>query len=232
MQPHLQTLNDRDLLDLASLVFEVETKLRSLGFLKNAKPSTVASVFDSIASEKSPQAIAELKRMNIELSAANASTAMRALSIDQLRRFISSQGLDLRDEETVDAISNDDVIEVFDNRGVQVWRNWRYFEFCPYTPAELLTMDWHTLYERPAAVANKLLSLMPTLFNRDAKMIAYDVPEYAVSARKYPEAPCMLLKMKVAAPLFNSASQPTMFISTGQVTVLESARRGKNLDFI
>ena len=45
-------------------------------------------------------------------------------------------------------IKDEDVIEVYSAENVQLFRNFRYFEFCSYTLEEIYCLEWWNLYER------------------------------------------------------------------------------------
>lgn len=54
----------------------------------------------------------------------------------------------------------DDVIEVYSLENVQLFRNFRYFEFCSYTLEEIYCLEWWNLYQRDDDIMPKFLAFI------------------------------------------------------------------------
>lgn len=156
----------------------------------------------------------------------------RSADIEQLMRFLDQNRLHLKDESIFDLIGNDDVLEVYDHRSIQIWRNWAFFKVCPYSLFELLVNDWNTLFVRPTWVVDKLVSMIPLMFVENAQTRVYDIPEYLLRARKFPNAKGMLFKMKYVSTIYNHVGQPVAVLTTGSLRVLPEVEAGQRVDFI
>lgn len=131
-------------------------------------------------------------------------------------------------------LQQDDIVEVFNDEGVQIYRSWSYYRFTSYTIEELMLYDWNTLYERPVFIINRLMSLMPKIFEPNCGLISYKVlgiEPYLVRHSKnilHPKTqlkmsfPFINFEMKYAMPLVDPSGVTKAFISTARAFFIEN----------
>lgn len=144
--------------------------------------------------------------------------------IQSFKWALKKADLELADPNFYDCLEEGDIMEVFSEQGVQLYRSWSCYQYCSYSALELKLYDWDTLYQRPAWVAKTLWELMPKLFEPGAKTMAYDIPEYVMTERLHKRNRRLLFRMKYASPLVNrTTGRICAFVSTGQLSLLQDA---------
>lgn len=199
------------------------------------RPPNFNAHLDRLPLARQTEITAELELMRDELKSfdSSANTAERKSSdIDQLKRFLEKNRFRLNDSSFFDLIEEGDVMEVYDHRSIQIWRNWAFFKLCPYSLVELFVNDWNKLFARPTSVVEKLMAMMPGLFSERAKTQQYEIPEYLLSAREFPDSNGMLFKMKFVTTIFNHVGQPVAILTTGAVQILPEVRVGREVNFL
>lgn len=58
-----------------------------------------------------------------------------------------------------DTLTADDLFEIFDSEGIQIYRSFSFFNYSNYSLLELSTYSWYELYERPSSIEKKLYSM-------------------------------------------------------------------------
>lgn len=54
-------------------------------------------------------------------------------------------------------LTNDEIIEIYDLEGHQLYRNFRFYEHCSYTLEELYSVEWWYLFSRDGAITDALM---------------------------------------------------------------------------
>lgn len=153
--------------------------------------------------------------------------------ISSLRRELFRRKWALADESIIDLIDDGDIIEVFDARGVQVYRSWSFFKFCSYSLIDLLTNDWNTLFARPSVIVEKLMKMVPLVFAPGAKTTPVTIGEYLVRERISEARRSLLFDMKYVSPLVDPSSRQTVgFICTGRVQIVGPRGALPGVEFI
>lgn len=67
-----------------------------------------------------------------------------------------------------DKIEEDDVVEIYTPKSVQIFRNMKFFEVCSYTLEELLCLQWWQLYNRPNEITQAIFQETVTVFNQES----------------------------------------------------------------
>lgn len=63
-------------------------------------------------------------------------------------------------------ITEGDIIELYNEDGVQVFRNLEFFDFCSYCIEELYCVEWWRLFQRDDQISSQLLEMIPKLFQK------------------------------------------------------------------
>ncbi|MBL7687464.1 MAG: hypothetical protein JNJ49_05475 [Bdellovibrionaceae bacterium] len=125
------------------------------------------------------------------------------------------------DSEVFAKFENDDVIEVYDSRGTQMWRNFNYMKICSYTLEELLCHDWPTLYIRDEKLTDQLVKLMVDTVTsglRGANFI--DVDYHLVEERFSTDRFRLNVRHDYICALLRKGGQCDGFLITSKVDVI------------
>lgn len=141
---------------------------------------------------------------------------------DLLMRFLFRYGLYSK-SDFLSLIEIDDILEVYDNSGIQLYRSWNLFQYSGYSLADLMTCDWDALYSRPPEVAARLKEMMPKVFQPEFSVTAYSIPEYVIEERLTTAKSRFAFKMKYCIPLRGRSGQTMAFLSTGRIRRLPPA---------
>lgn len=224
--PNLSTAN------FLNLVSEVETRFIQQGLAAKTTPQSTIDLFANLTEEQRALAIYDLRSTLAALIELESSSPSAPHDGFQLSRFLFERRLRMRDDRFPSLIDQGDIVEVYDSRAVQIYRNFAYFKYCPYSLTELLVNDWNTLFQRPTWVIDRLMKIMPALFEKNASTYEYDLPEYLVSARLHRQAKGMLYKMKYATPLVDQSGATVAFVTTGTVRFVPDLKVGLQVDFL
>ncbi|MNL12871.1 hypothetical protein D3C87_1337520 [compost metagenome] len=68
-------------------------------------------------------------------------------------------------------VTDQDVIEIYDGEGRQLYRNFRFFECCSYSLEELYSVEWWNLFDRDLKITQGLFSIVDKVFAGELKNI-------------------------------------------------------------
>jgi hypothetical protein len=64
-----------------------------------------------------------------------------------------------------------DVIEIYDNQGVQIYRTLNFYRLTTYSMEEMLCIPWYELFQRDERVTAQLMGWMDKIFKREIDFI-------------------------------------------------------------
>jgi hypothetical protein len=237
LEPVSQAQTDNAALEtVLKLAEDVESIAVQYGLLKRSSPLETKKLFHSLDLNRKAEILRDLSNTRAILTKMQLNSGLtesRSNEIKHLTSFLSMMNLKLSDDKFYDYIEDGDMIEVYDSRAIQIYRNWAFFKYCPYSLLELLVNDWNTLFVRPSWVIDRLIEMTPALFAPNATTVQYDLPEYLISARLQKNSKGLLFKMKYVSPLLDAESGfPTAFVTTGFMRPVPETETGRNIDFI
>ncbi len=96
------------------------------------------------------------------------------------------------------------VVEIYSSEGVQVFRSLTFFKHCSYTFEEIHSLEWWTLFDRPAEISQTILDATVKIFTGATKDI-FDpgVPAHLVKETQSEERLLNTFKMDWIGPLFH-----------------------------
>ncbi len=101
-----------------------------------------------------------------------------------------------------DKIENGDVVEVYFDDHVQIFRNLEFFNFCSFTVDELLCGKWYNLYKRDFVTTLKMLRMaFKLLSHRLDKTVAWNIPEHVFDEVGSEEKLRHKIVLKYASPI-------------------------------
>ncbi|MBX2987344.1 MAG: hypothetical protein KF802_05545 [Bdellovibrionaceae bacterium] len=74
-------------------------------------------------------------------------------------------------------IEDDDIIQIYDTRGVQIFSNLKFFDVCSYNLEELYVLDWGMLWARDPEALGRLKELEEKVLTDDSVQSALVVRE-------------------------------------------------------
>jgi hypothetical protein len=195
----------RDLADRCALVLERNGK-KTIPYRDPASPHFEAAspaLRLRIESQLTPY-VETLEAMSVANENANDSKR-------HLWRMLSRLGLTPQ-PDVVDLIEDDDVVEIYDLRHRQVFRNLRFFDFISMSIEELLTLRWTELTDREAKITFKALAQVALIYTGQMRktLDMSDWPVHVVT-EKVGERRRFELRLRYGSPVRKSG-EPAGYI--------------------
>lgn len=156
-----------------------------------------------------------------------------------IKRAMRLYGLHTKDDfQTI--LQKDDVIEVYSEEHIQLFRTFNFYKYSAYSYLDLLVNEWFHLWERPRHLLESLMSIGQSVVNGDKKGITSMVhlPQhvykeiYNSEDAKNFEARSVLCKFGHICPIHKADESIGGFIINCRVQVLGYGEDTKSLSFI
>lgn len=145
--------------------------------------------------------------------------------------------LELRDD-IWKHVRPDDIIEIYDESDIQIFRTFNFFKASSYSLLDLLTHEWFHLWERPKVILDSMLRLMERLHNDIETVEPAGIPRHilkeiledkvnGISSRK-----SIQIDFNVACPLYRIGGRRSGYIVTCRATVLGEGEAVNNIHFV
>lgn len=121
------------------------------------------------------------------------------------RNTLAAVGLRLRvtiPGEFVEALGDEDIVEIFDYEGNQLYRNLSFFEISDYTIDDFFGRTWDYLYERSSVVTRQIFEKVARTAT-ERKCIPFGVPEHYMRERATEKRKIVKVSLKYLAPLLH-----------------------------
>lgn len=225
-------------LSFIELLAKIQTRLLSMGHNTVSPTTNMVAVFDNLDFARR-EFVLEVLHDNLA-SVNEASTEHwrigqidRLCELRSLSRYLSSRRLVLARPELMNLIDEDDVIEIYNTEGIQIYRSWSCFRVCSYSLVDLLLHDWDTLYERPTSVVAHISECIANALSPDLPLVTYGVPEYLIAERFEGHDNVFHFNMKnITAVLDAKTRRPVGVCSTGSAKLAKTRKDAKKLKFI
>ncbi len=157
-------------LELSSLLEKLqENSLIKQYHVKVSTPSSLQG-FHELDLEKKKKILSYLKNLNAILVVSNHETPARALSNHPESHLIKT-ALDFYgyqvDDQFWRELKSDQIVELYNNENIQIFRTFNFFNTCGYSLLELLSREWYELWERPSSILQSLLEYSTGILNGD-----------------------------------------------------------------
>lgn len=109
---------------------------------------------------------------------------------------------------------DDHVVEIYDFDNLQIFRNFRFFEFCSYTLEDIFTRPWTSLFlRRHESQTQRLLNEIEALCkSRSRETVRFNAGIQNIYEADSEHRHSVDLEIEVAALLFNEDDEPEAFI--------------------
>lgn len=114
-----------------------------------------------------------------------------------------------------------EVIEIYDSRFVQVFRNLAFFEVCSYSIEELFCFEWTQLYKRPQSATDQLIELCTKVFKGEIREAVHSgVPDHLLHEIFSTRQNIIKMEQRWISPLFDETGTPAGVVGTTKCKVL------------
>lgn len=117
-----------------------------------------------------------------------------------------------------DRLELEDIVEIYDLNGVQIFRNFTFYEYCTYTLVELISYPWYELLERHSSVTESIGGHIMAVLGDCHDTIPSTVPFHSVRELFSEERRLFGSRFKFFAPLFAGPGQKKGFICSGALS--------------
>lgn len=122
-------------------------------------------------------------------------------------------------ENFFEKYSPGDVVEFYDNSGIQVFRNYSFFDICSYSLEEIFARPWTDLYQRDSKIMRGINDTAIGIFsNKITKPVDNSVPEHDLVELESERRHRIRIKIKSFIPLRSK------FSSTPLAAVIEKCQ--------
>lgn len=192
------------------------TFLGKHGHLARAyRPSSVAR-FDSLPPQQRQTILAEFRNyaglcasiesegISFEDSPALASAIVNKIGLHGPRSFFENLG-------------SDDLVEIYNSAGIQIFRNFVFYDFCTYSLLDLISYPWFELLERHSAVNEAIAEHIALVMGDCNDVVPSTIAPHNVRELFSEEQRMFVAQFGSFAPLFGGAGQKNGFICSGKL---------------
>lgn len=114
-----------------------------------------------------------------------------------------------------------DVIEIHNAHGIQIFRNFEFYEFCGYSIEELYSSPWNELFWHEPTGLHRLIEFSQSVLSGQVKnTISLQWPEHFIEETQSPFKYKIAARFRHGAPLFNKEGAPVAHILIAEGTLL------------
>jgi hypothetical protein len=121
-------------------------------------------------------------------------------------------------EEFMDTITSQDILEIFSYEGVQLYRNFRFFEISDYTIDDFFGRHWEYLYERSESVSRQLAERLEAA-TKLKQCLPFAIDEHYMRERATANRKIVKVNLRYVAPLLR-AGNPVAWIASSQAKII------------
>lgn len=142
-----------------------------------------------------------------------------------LQAILKKMGLKLSDD-FFSVLSDEDVLEVYDNSFIQVHRNLNCLKLTSYDVLTLCSYDWPHLFTRDQRVNESLIFEAATLLGEVLPLYESKVEKHLMIERASSEKRQMMIKNKFGATLTNENGHIVGFAATQEAKLIDHQKSG------
>ncbi len=124
-----------------------------------------------------------------------------------------------------DKVTEEDVVELYNAEGIQIYRNWAFFEISGYSIGDLFVYSWDELYSRDSSVANLMNARVGLILTGSVReTLPWQVPGHKIVESISDQRNISEMNLKYISPVFDSSGAVA-----GAFSVCAVKRIGKQL---
>ena len=113
--------------------------------------------------------------------------------------------------EDTNFIEENDIIEIYNNQGIQIWRNFELLKLSPYDLLTLLMYEWYVLYERSKIINQKIMDRIQYLISlNNSSATPMQIEKHTMKAKSAEEELVVSINLKYFKPLFSKINGERM----------------------
>ena len=210
-RPTLETSTEL-FLELVELSAELSTVLAREGIVVDCSPLTVRGAFDLLEVEEQATYVDRFRFFVSVIASAPQADPLA----EQRYTWHVLKMLKVRPpSDLFQFVEPGDYIEIYDQSGIQVFRNFGFCRIVTYTFHELLMYPWTSLYERDAAVTEKIHGAIGRVMGSTKTIHDLGIEKHL--CREKTSTKVYEVEMKYFAPLFNDQNQAQFFIAGSSI---------------
>ncbi|MGZ3722406.1 MAG: hypothetical protein ACXVA9_05720 [Bdellovibrionales bacterium] len=151
--------------------------------------------------------------------------------VEFFKLSMRSQGLSYPGD-FLDNVARGDLIEGYDMKRLQVFRNMRFMELSSYSLMEILSYEWPLLFDRANAITTEMISYCDEILWTANRTIPFDIPLHFIRELRSEERQLLEVRFKYLSPVFSGPNQPFGLLGTCSVKQVNAEAHRDNLDFV
>lgn len=150
-----------------------------------------------------------------------------------LKSALESLGLEPMSDDLYSTLEREDIVEVHDLSGTQIYRNFEAFNLISFTLFDLIANPWYTLYSRPQLASEAIQRRMLELMSNPKGVEDAKIPDHLITELEVEMPRSILLSFKKVAPLRSKATgEIAAFFSTKSARLIAHGEETSKIAFI
>lgn len=117
-----------------------------------------------------------------------------------------------------DQIDDGDLIEIYDDRNIQIFRNFQFFRVCSYTLDDLLCRPWWELFRRDLNIINRIMKTAEKIYAQNMRhSISLDFGRHTVDEIDSPRRYHAVVENKILSPLIDNSGRVSAIVNVVKV---------------
>jgi hypothetical protein len=216
-------------------IFQIERELIAIAarfdLRLHTTPAAIRAEIAKLSSEKTLAIVANMRNFRDNLLTCETEgidpwndgeffqLSMRSLGLTYPRDF-------------VDTIEPDDLIEGYDMARFQIFRNMAFMEKTDYSLAEILSFEWPFLFDRAAAITERMISYCDQILWSKNQTIPFEIPAHFLRELRTNNRHAYEITFRYLSPLFTGPNQPFGILGTCKAEQQLALDKEDNLAFI
>jgi hypothetical protein len=137
-----------------------------------------------------------------------------------------------------DNTSHDEIIEIYNLEGIQLYRSLNFFQTCGYSLLDLCVNEWFVLWERPRAVVEKISKTIEGLITGQKTNPTVEIPPHLIretydDGTTQPFCPrAAVVEFKNIYPAYGNSGEIIGFVVTSKGRLISIGDDAMKMDFI
>jgi hypothetical protein len=145
------------------------------------------------------------------------------VEVTRLKKALREFGLKLLNDDILGLIDENDIIEIYNDEGTQLYRNSVFCKTCSYSLLDLAVNSWDELYDKPSTAKDAALSIVSNTLLTATRAVPYNLGSF-VQKEKYMYAKNLrtfMLTLKYITPVVEiGTNRRAGVISTCEASII------------
>jgi hypothetical protein len=203
--------------EIADRISEIASKdsLELKGYHSSELP-----LFSALSSDKQAEVLKELRVFLNTMERASAHGDSLSSADRSVWHALVTLGM-VPPSEMFDRFKQGDVVEIYDLKGIQVWRNLNFLKICSYTLEEMHSLEWADRYVRDSAKTEECMQKMGMmLMGQTPEIYDCNISEHILEETSSVDRFVLEARHNWAARLKNNQGEVVGCLITSQVKLL------------